>query len=272
MQLISKEKYSTVIGLLEEGIKYPEVLSVLEGNNPGDVFIDDIDSPKTGLVWNQGMKGFYFIGNPESPIFMTRITRFIENDLHNILKERNIDYFEVSGTTSDWEQAIQQLFKIKKLKSWKQIIYSWDEDVKYIKRIAKIPYEVLSLKEILLQPQTFMNWDQYKKVLIEFWGDIDSFKDKGNCYFAIDGNKIIGSCYSAFVTTKVKTIGIETDQKYQNQGVGYTLALHCVKEALDGKRLPWWDCMKSNIPSSRLAEKLGFVKDQEYLCFRVELD
>ena len=59
MQLISNDKYSTVIDLLDEGIKYPEVISVLVGNNPGDVFIDDIDSPRAGLVCNQGMKGFY---------------------------------------------------------------------------------------------------------------------------------------------------------------------------------------------------------------------
>jgi hypothetical protein len=38
---------------------FPEALAVNEGNNPGWVFADDLNTPRTALVWARGIEGFY---------------------------------------------------------------------------------------------------------------------------------------------------------------------------------------------------------------------
>lgn len=270
MDRMLREDHHKVIKLLRDGIKYPEVMSVIEGNNPGDIFVDNINTPTTGLVWNQGMEGFYFIGDSKNKEFLEKINGFINNKIKIFLKKKHIDYFEFSGTTVDWEKTIEDIFSNRDLKSWGQLIYIFNgEDIK--KSINKFRYDIHSLKDSSTNHQGYSNWRYYKTVLTSFWGSIDNLIDKGNCYYATDNNKIIGVCYSGFSTSETNTIGIETDRKYQQQSVGYNLAMKCIKEMLGEGKLPWWDCMEENIPSKKLAEKLGFIKREEYICYKFSL-
>ena len=38
---------------------FPEALAVIEGNHPGWVFVDDLNTPRTALVWARGIEGLY---------------------------------------------------------------------------------------------------------------------------------------------------------------------------------------------------------------------
>ncbi len=39
-----------------------EAKAVVEGINPGRIFVDDIESPASGLIWLSNNDGFFFIG------------------------------------------------------------------------------------------------------------------------------------------------------------------------------------------------------------------
>ncbi|MTI67403.1 MAG: GNAT family N-acetyltransferase [Firmicutes bacterium] len=270
MKEILKKDYYKVIDLVDEGIKYPEVISVIEKNNPGKIFVDNINNPKSALVWNQGMMGFYLIGDSNSKLLIKNINRFIDDYIKTFLNDRDIDYIEVSGTTKKWDKTIENIFNNRDLKGWRQLIYTFNEK-KIRKQTDNFKYSIYSLKDNKLNYHKFSNWRYYENVLSEFWGGVDELVDKFNCYYAVDGNEIIGICYSAFLTSNIKTIGIETDKKYLNKGVGYNLAINCVEEVLKEGKLPWWDCMEKNIPSRKLAEKLGFIKFREYICYSFNL-
>ncbi|MFP3361203.1 GNAT family N-acetyltransferase, partial [Planococcus sp. SIMBA_143] len=43
-------------------IGHLEAKAVIEGNNPGRVFVDHLDAPKAGLIWLGNHDGFFFIG------------------------------------------------------------------------------------------------------------------------------------------------------------------------------------------------------------------
>ncbi|WP_432666943.1 GNAT family N-acetyltransferase [Wukongibacter baidiensis] len=271
MEKILQSDYYKISNLLNEGIKYPEVISIIEGNNPGVIFVDDIDKPKTALVWNQGMRGFYFVGDNESKLFLQKINRFMNAYIARFLKDMDIEYFEVSGTTQSWENTIESIFGDNDLRSWKQFIYRWDNSIKIKEEANEFKYSIYSLSHKEANHHKYTNWKYYENVLNEFWGSVDQLGDKGNCYYAAHRKKIIGVCYSAFITSNIKTIGIETDEEYRKQGVGYNLALRCISDVLAEGKLPWWDCMEKNLSSRALAEKLGFVKSKEYICYRFSI-
>jgi hypothetical protein len=48
---------------------FPEALAIIEGNNPGWVFADGLNTPRAALVWAQGIKGFYLVGDAHSAVF-----------------------------------------------------------------------------------------------------------------------------------------------------------------------------------------------------------
>lgn len=55
-----------------------EVKAVIEGDNPGRIFRDQTDSPKTGLIWLGNNDGFFFIGDEENEVFNNQINEFID--------------------------------------------------------------------------------------------------------------------------------------------------------------------------------------------------
>ena len=46
-----------------------EINAVLNGINPGWVFVNEQINPKTALLWSRGIEGFYFIGEPDNDQF-----------------------------------------------------------------------------------------------------------------------------------------------------------------------------------------------------------
>ncbi|MCM3782180.1 hypothetical protein M3231_04295 [Neobacillus mesonae] len=68
---LTRCQFYKAISLLDNGHPYPEVLSILENNNPGWVFSDRADAPKTALVWSKGMQGFYLIGDETNEAFLS---------------------------------------------------------------------------------------------------------------------------------------------------------------------------------------------------------
>ncbi len=55
-----------------------EIKAVVEGYNPGWVFVDNVMEPKTAMVWSQGIKGFYFLGDVNSNEFNNYLETYIK--------------------------------------------------------------------------------------------------------------------------------------------------------------------------------------------------
>ena len=60
---------------------FPEALAVIESNNPGWVFADDPNTPRTALVWAQGIEGFYLVGDTDSTVFLEYLNDYIDQVL-----------------------------------------------------------------------------------------------------------------------------------------------------------------------------------------------
>ena len=68
--------------------RFPEALAVIEGNNPGWVFADDLLTPRAALVWAQGIEGFYLVGDARRSAFIDdfdfHITQVLEPRLRSL--------------------------------------------------------------------------------------------------------------------------------------------------------------------------------------------
>ena len=47
---LNESDFKRIKPLMKKGIEYPEVLSIAEGNNPGQIYADDKTHPRTALV------------------------------------------------------------------------------------------------------------------------------------------------------------------------------------------------------------------------------
>jgi len=59
---LRQDRYYKIDHLIRNN-NFPEVASVILKNNPGWIFVDNIDNPKSALIFCKGMSGFYLLGD-----------------------------------------------------------------------------------------------------------------------------------------------------------------------------------------------------------------
>ena len=245
----------------------PEPISVIMKNNPGDIYVDNINIPKTALIWSYGIEGFYLVGDSNNKKTNNEIKEFVNNILITRMKEKDYDCFEVSGSTTLWDRTITDIFGQKELRSWKQLIFMGDIKTQEDILRTDLTFKIRNIKDESFDINRLFNKDYLNNELLQFWDDLSTVKKKGNCFYATINEKVIGMCYTGFVTDEMKVIGIETVEKYRRNKIAYSLALRCLQEIIEEEKIPYWDCTDDNIASKRLADKLGLKKMGEYICY-----
>ncbi|QGQ99184.1 GNAT family N-acetyltransferase [Paenibacillus psychroresistens] len=200
---------------------------VIDGSNPGWIFVDQIVLPNSALVWSKGIQGFYLIGDHTDQTFINTLDVYITSNIVPRMRELGLDHFEVSGHHNKWD--LKSIFASRNLHQFEQMV---------LKLFRKPPVSnAMGFKTINLRLQ---EWERQELIHIEFvkenidlfWSSKDDFLRKGYGFAAIDGLEIIGLSYSSFVTEDTHAIGIETLPQYKNKGVGTHLATLLAEDIL----------------------------------------
>lgn len=263
---MNNKDYYKVRYLLDNVENFPEIHAVINEINPGKIYVYEKDQPKSALVWNQGMQGFYFIGDVNNGRFMRSIKQYINDEIISELRSKEINWFEISGVNGRWDEKIEEMFIDENIQFGYQFIYSLDKNKVSYKEDAIHGYNIKKVDQGIFESR-LDNLDFIKDELELFWGNMENFFEHGICYYVIEDNKIVSICYSGFKAEKTQTIGIETLKEYRRKGFAYALASKFVEDCLKQNIIPYWDCSEDNIGSKILAEKLGFEKNGQYRCY-----
>lgn len=243
-----------------------EVKAVVEGVNPGRIFVDNLTSPNAGLVWLGNNDGFIFIGNEENEQFNEQIDHFIETVIQPEALKVGLHWFEAIGNHPNWNTTIEKIFQHRKLGSWNQKVYMLekhdyrDENEPSIKQ----EYSIKKLNKAIFE-SPIENIDFLHAKISEFWSSPESFFQKGIGYCAVHNEKIVSVCLSGFVVGNVHCIDIETLEEHQGNKLAQKVAHHFVQDCLKHGMIPYWDCMESNKPSIAVAENIGFTNTFNYV-------
>lgn len=261
---LSRDQFHKAIHLLENGHPHPEVLSILEHNNPGWVFTDRADAPQTALVWSKGMRGHYLIGDETNEAFLSELDEFVTTTIAPRMKEWGMDYFEVSGHHDRWN--MNSLFASRELQQpWDQLVYE-STDFEACKMNPSSRFRAVDLRSQEWKSREYDNKEFVYGHIHQFWETEEDFYDKGYGYAAIEGSEVIGVCYSSFVAKNKHAVGVETLPKRQQGGVGTNLASLAVSDIVRNGYTCYWDCSLSNEASNKLALRLGFKRIHQYQC------
>jgi hypothetical protein len=252
--------------------RFPEATAVIKGNNLGRVFVDDPDAPGAALVWAQGIEGFYLVGNANSSEFLNGLDIFTEQVLKPRLFELGITWLEISGDET-WNPVIEKVYRKRILKRSLQWVYT-------LKPIEHDPLELINetrdnrLKRVdrqLLVDRSIGNRQLLISKLTHFWSSADAFLNTGLGYVMIVEEEIASLCFSGFVAGNIHAIDIETEPSQRRKGYAERAARAFLAECIEKRLKPHWDCMAENTASSRLAEKLGLTRSDEYTLYSISL-
>lgn len=253
-----------------------EVKAVIEGNNPGRIFVDHIDFPKTGLIWLGNNDGFFFIGDEENEAFNNHINEFIDKIIFPEAKKLRLNNFIAIGNHPRWEKTIEMVFEHRNMQKSNQNVYKLEKGHYKGKNepLIKQDYSVLKINKELYENKNnpLENMGYLRSKISEFWSYPDDFFQKGIGYCISYQNRIVGLCFSGFVAENVHGIDIETLVEHQGNKLGQKAAHYVVQDCVSRGMIPYWDCEEVNKPSNKIAENIGLENYLHYLVYIFPID
>ena len=246
-----------------------EARAVIEGVNPGRVFVDDMDTPASGLVWLGNNDGFIFIGNEKNERFNKDLNQFIDTIIMPEATEVELKWFEGIGEHRKWDATIKEVFKKRKLGSWNQRVYTLHKDdysyndefsITQGYKLMKVCKDIFENKGNSIKNIAFL-----RSKILESWSSSETFFHNGMGYCMIYKNEIVSLCFSGFVAGNVHAVTIETIEEHRGKKLAQNIAKAFVNDCLDNNKIPYWDCMESNKSSIAVAENIGFRNIFNYI-------
>ncbi|TCZ81119.1 GNAT family N-acetyltransferase [Paenibacillus albiflavus] len=266
-ELQRNEFYKCKSLILEHG--HLEIRAIVEGNNPGRIFVDDLKSPRTGLIWFGNLDGFAFIGDSANTEFNEHINHLFDEVIIPEAIQLGLKWFEGFGDAPAWNTTIEQVFASRQLDASNQKVYSLNKHSYNPSQEPVIDprYEVMRITEEMMNPSYFSNQDFLLNKILEFWDSTDHFIHKGIGYCAIDNDEIVSLCFSGFVAGQIHGLGIETLKEHRGNKLAQAIAHALVQECVANDLVPYWDCMDVNAPSKSVAEKIGLTNIFDYTVY-----
>jgi hypothetical protein len=262
---LDRNQFHRCRDLVNRGVNIEEK-SIVAGTNPGRIFVDNIEEPRSGMIWQGNLDGFTFIGDSKNDTFNQEIKLYIDNVITIQAKEQGIDWFECIGNHPSWYITFQEIFSDRELKSWDQNVYTLSphtfralgkQEIDDSIRICKITKEMVRSDEV-------GNLEFVKSKITEFWESEEKFFEKGIGFCVLDRNSIVSVCISGYRYKDIHGIDVETVQSHQGNKLAQRVTYSFVDYCLSHGFTPYWDCMEVNLPSNAVAKKLGFSKEFGY--------
>jgi GNAT superfamily N-acetyltransferase len=98
------------------------------------------------------------------------------------------------------------------------------------------------------------------------WGSITVFMQKGFGFCMLHGKKIVSWSVVDCVSGNACEIGIHTREDYRRKGLATLATAATIEYCLSqGFRTVGWHCDEYNLPSMKVAEKVGFTLERKYI-------
>lgn len=227
------------------GKVYP--LSVAEGVQEGDIFTVSMNNHDNVLFWTYC--GFAYLSGKADDCFL--------EDVYELMSDRTeSDYRRFLLMTKD--EYIQEYFMSKDdVIVEKRFLFKYSKNREVVETALPVGYELKEIDNRLLEQISG------KITPALFWKNVNDFLAKGKGYCLTCDNEIAAWAFSASISSREIDIGIETNPKYRQQGLGLIVAQKMIQYAIEQEKEPVWACHCKNAASERMAGKLGFEKVSE---------
>ena len=263
---ISPPQYQNIISLLGEYADFPVVNAVIEGNTPGQIFVDQKAEPQSAFVLTDA--GFsYLLGFPHNKAFNRKLKEQLDHEIFPRFKVSSDPTLIFYPLSDNWEIPLKRILERYTVHEIfrKQFSFKKSKFKRFTAGSDLIP-EGFSLHPINQTWLEKLGADMFP------WKTTQIFLEKGFGFWLLARDEEIAcECSSVFIGGGAVEINIYTAEKYQQQGLATIAARALINECLVRGIRPNWECWWDNEPSVALAKKMGFEPNGDHPVFLVEL-
>ncbi len=257
MRELNKDEFTNVSKLLhDEKVHHTFAYSVVEGIQPGRIYVDNNINPTCCLI--VCISGKYLVAGDTKSIMYER---FISDYL---LKHNNHNhYYDLYNSSNEWIVKIDEILQENAVKL-KRNFYQWDNS--YLSSVTSwskmLPesYELEEMDEHLFKRYVKEMDSSYSQL----WESASNFVQNGFGLCILKDGEFVCICNTYYVKRGFAEIDIVTKKEYRNQGFATIACSAFINFCVKNDIAPLWDCDVGNDNSKKLAEKLGFKCTDDY--------
>ncbi|UHA75151.1 GNAT family N-acetyltransferase [Paenibacillus sp. 481] len=270
---LDRNQFYRCKNLVNRGVNIEEK-AIVEGAHSGRIFVDNIENPRSGLIWQGNNDGFIFIGDSQNKTFNHDIKRYIDDVISVQAKEQGVEWFECIGNHQSWYTTFHEIFSDKALKSWDQNVYmispsSFNSTAK--QQDNEDEFIVEQVTKQFLENKEINNMEFVRSKIMEFWESEATFFEQGIGFCMLHNHDVVSLCISGYRYKDIHGIDIETIESYQGRKLAQRVVYYFVDYCFANGCTPYWDCMEVNYPSNAVAKNIGFTKEFGYKGFEYKL-
>jgi len=258
------------------GLDYQLITTaVLAGASPGTIWADNPDQPQAAFMASP--EGYFLAGSNSNEAFNRSLNALI---MGTILKgDKSTQYHEVIVVVchpDDWEDKLDMVLRGQPPIKEQRMHFLLDRlqvdgqsDIQKGFAVGKIDENLLARPGLQI-PEHVTGWMQTN------WQSVDGFLQRAFGFCTVHDNEIVCWCMADCISGNACEIGIQTAEDYRRRGLATLTIAATVDYCLShGLTTIGWHCHEDNPGSRGVAEKVGFVKERDYvhyLCIADEVD
>lgn len=227
------------------------VQAMIEGNSPAMVWMDD--AGETALIWDRS-HCLYIGGDINHPRLQETITTTL------LPLARPFNLLKISLTSDEQAPIIPRLFQ-----EFRQEAYPCSLFRLHPSTATRTAFEAPDGFHVRLIGRDLLTDNQSpgRANLVEeielCWVSQDRFLEKGFGVCMLDeAGAIVCRCTAEYVSPQVCGVGIATYEPVMRRGLATAAAQAFVQQAAERNWTVYWDSWTNNLPSVRVAQKVGF--------------
>jgi RimJ/RimL family protein N-acetyltransferase len=269
MRELEPGQFERVRSLFQDFDYSLSINAAIEGNNPGRIFVDDADQPRTAFALT--VEGYLLAGEDSNPE--------TNEALRHLLKQRiftgevfvNGDWsMSLAVHPESWEAKLPELIpthEVEKIERYHYLCHNlrfdWRQNVPEGYIVRSFDQALLNEEQIAF-PDVVRDWMDIPEV----WWSEEKFLLKGVSYAVLHDREVVAWCTPDCVAGDRIDVGVITHPAHRRKGLASVVVAATVEECLkNGYSALGWHCNAENIGSWKTAEKVGFERNREYVYY-----
>ena len=225
----------------------PRAFNVLEGMTRGRILVDDPAHPTRAVVHEGTFGTLYFGGHVDESLLAALVDEFRQFGdvgigcwLEDPLNEMLPPHPDYDGSTYYFPQREQSM------------------------DLAPLMQDLPAGMRLVLRNERLLEKSYDYELTLASFGSVEKVMEHTLGVMILDGDAVVCEAATGALTHGRIEVGVTTARTHRQRGLAAMACASLIRECEARGYSTWWDCAKQNIPSVKLAQKLGYVHGREY--------
>jgi GNAT superfamily N-acetyltransferase len=256
------------VGSLYEGVDYSlSIQAAIEGNNPGRIFVDNLEQPRTALSLT--VQGTLLAGDHSDPTTNDALRQFFEEKIFSGQVFVEEDWSMTLAVHPEaWEARLPELIPTHQAfllphyyYSCREVRFDWRRRVPKGYTVHRIDQDLLSEPGLTI-PEDLP--DRIQKT----WGSVGRFLTKGAGFCVLHEKEIVSRCTADCAAGDRIDVTFMTAPAHRGRGLARVVTAATAEYCLaHGFTRVGCHCEEGNLASWKTVQKVGFERAREYIYY-----